>query len=127
MHFFGSSKYNSSIIDPIIVDGIKKMVDEHNPLAKSFKIARDLLNSKPIPNLKLKLIQKRGANPLTYNLPSCSKIAMLIVCDIEYLNKDRDIIIQTQSRNLQHIHELHLPYLPLQHPLIFVTSQDGYI
>ena len=52
---------------------------------------------------------------------------MLIVGDIEDLNEDRDIIIQTQSGELQRIHELHPLYLPLQYPLIFATGQDGYI
>lgn len=102
------------------------MLDEHNPLAKSFRIARDQLNSEPIPNLKLRLIRKRGSDPRTYNLPSCSEIAMLIVGDIEDLNEDRDIIIQTRSGALQRIHELHPLYLPLQYPLIFATGQDGY-
>ena len=54
--FFCSYENNTSTIDPIIVEGLKKMLDEHNPLAKSFKSARDLLNSEPIPNLKLRLI-----------------------------------------------------------------------
>ena len=99
------------------------MLDEHNPLAKHFRAARDLLNSKAIPNL----IQKRGFDPHTYNLPSSSEIVMLIVGDIEDLNEDRDIIIQTQSGDLQCIHELHPLYLPLQYPLIFAIGQDGYI
>ena len=95
MHFFGSSKNNTFTIDLVIVKGLKMMLDEHNPFAKGFRIARNVLNSKLIPNLKLRLIQKRGFDPHTHNLPSCSKIAMLIISDIEDLNEDKDIIIQT--------------------------------
>ena len=79
------------------------------------------------PNLKLRLIQTRGSNPHTYNLPTTSEIAMLIVGDIDNLNEDRDIIVQTQSGELQRIHELHPLYLLLQYLLLFTTGQDRYI
>ena len=73
-------------------------------------------------DLKLRLIRRRGFNSHTYNLPTTSEIAMLIVGDIDDLNEDRDIIIQTQSGELQRIHELHPLYLPLQYPLLFATG-----
>ena len=102
------------------------MLDEHNPLAKEFRKMRDLLDHDAIPNVKLRLLRRRGSDPRTYNLPSSSEIAMLIVGDIQDLNADRDIIIQTQSGDLQRINELHPLYLPLQYPLLYATGQDGY-
>ena len=98
------------------------MLDEHNPLAQHFRSARDLLNSQMATDLKLRLIRRRGSDFHTYNLPTTSEIAMLIVGDIDDLNEDRDIIIQTQSGKLQRIHELHHLYLPLQYPLLFAAG-----
>ena len=116
----------TSSLDATIVENLKKMLDEHNPLAKEFRKVRDLLDYDTVPNLKLRLIRKRGSDPRTYNLPTSSEIAMLIVGDIEDLYADRDIIVQTQSGGLQRIHELHPLYLPLQYPLLYATGQDGY-
>ncbi|XP_012857574.1 PREDICTED: uncharacterized protein LOC105976856 [Erythranthe guttata] len=38
----------------------------------------------------------------------------------------RDIVVETQSKRLQRISELHPLYLPLQYPLIFPYGKDGY-
>ncbi|XP_012850131.1 PREDICTED: uncharacterized protein LOC105969906 [Erythranthe guttata] len=38
----------------------------------------------------------------------------------------RDIVVETQSKKLQHISELHPLYLSFQYPLIFPYVEDGY-
>ena len=60
------------------------MLDEHNVLAKSFRIARDRLNIDKNINVKLRLIAKRSFDARTYNALEVDEVAVLIVGDIGY-------------------------------------------
>ena len=42
-------------------------------------------------------------------------------------NSKWDIIIETQSRDLQRIDELYPSYLALQYPLLFHYGEDGFV
>ncbi|KAF7835337.1 ATP-dependent DNA helicase PIF1 [Senna tora] len=77
-------------------------------------------------NLRLKLIRKRNSDARTYNLPSASKVAAIIVRDLDMETDKRDIIVETRSGLLQRIDELHPLYLPMQYPLLFPYGEDGY-
>ncbi|XP_057248262.1 uncharacterized protein LOC125493694 [Beta vulgaris subsp. vulgaris] len=61
----------------------------------------------------------------TYNLPTTSEVAALIVGDIDSADK-RDIIIETKGGKLQQISELHPSYLAMQYPLLFPYGEDGF-
>lgn len=76
------------------------MLDLHNPISKAFRMTRDRFNSNDSQNIKLKLIGKRKTDVRTYNLPSESEVAALIVGDIG-CSTDRDIIVERQSGMLQ--------------------------
>ncbi|XP_025607776.1 uncharacterized protein [Arachis hypogaea] len=89
--------------DRKIVAILRNMLDKYNSLAKNFCYARDRYQQENCTNIKLKLISKRTTHGRTYNLPSASEVAALIVGDVEQLSKDRDIIIESQSRKLQRI------------------------
>ncbi|XLQ99097.1 hypothetical protein S83_065296 [Arachis hypogaea] len=102
------------------------MLDKYNSLAKSFRYARDRYQQKNCTNIKFKLISKRTKDGKTYNLPSASEVAALIIGDVEQLSKDRDIIIGSQSRKLQRIDVFHPSYLALQYPLLFPYGEDGF-
>ncbi|XLR34977.1 hypothetical protein S83_062877 [Arachis hypogaea] len=102
------------------------MLDKYNSLAKNFRYARDRYQQKNCTNIKLKLISKRTTDGRTYNLPFASEMAALIVGDIEQLSKDRDIIIESQSRKFQRIDVFHPSYLALQYPLLFLYGEDGF-
>jgi hypothetical protein len=65
-----------SSIDPIIVAGLQNMIDEHNVLAKTFRMARDRFKEDDYHEYTLKLIGKRSG---THNLPSVSEVAALVV------------------------------------------------
>ncbi|KAL4314242.1 hypothetical protein AHAS_Ahas15G0065500 [Arachis hypogaea] len=93
------------------------MLDKYNSLAKNFCYARDRYQQEICTNIKFKLISKRTTDGRTYNLPSASEVAALIVSDVEQLSKDKDIIIESQSRKLQRIDVFHPSYLALQYPL----------
>ncbi|XP_076911690.1 uncharacterized protein LOC143569737 [Bidens hawaiensis] len=77
-------------------------------------------------DLKLRIIGTRQADVRTYNLPTISEVAALIVGDIGEAIDKRGIIVITQSEALKHISELHPSYLPLQDPIFYPYGDDGY-
>lgn len=83
------------------------MLDEHNILAKAFRMARDRFNKGELTNVKLKLSRKWCFDERRYNLPTSSEVAAFIIVDISTSETKRDIIVETQSRFLQYINELH--------------------
>ncbi|XP_074296380.1 uncharacterized protein LOC141626530 isoform X1 [Silene latifolia] len=102
------------------------MVDRYNVLAKSFRMARDRLNEGASGEVRLKLISGRQTDGRTYNLPTVSEVAALIVGYLENTIDSRDIILEERSGRLQRISELHVSYLALQYPLLFPRGEDGY-
>ncbi|XP_072073799.1 uncharacterized protein [Arachis hypogaea] len=112
--------------DREIVAILRNMLDKYNSLAKNFCYARDRYQQEICTNIKFKLISKRTTDGRTYNLPSASEVAALIVSDVEQLSKDKDIIIESQSRKLQRIDVFHPSYLALQYPLLFPYGEDGF-
>ncbi|XP_057730367.1 uncharacterized protein LOC130945682 [Arachis stenosperma] len=112
--------------DREIVAILRNMLDKYNSLAKNFRYVRDRYQQKNCTNIKLKLISQRTTDGRTYNLPSASEMAALIVGDVDQLSKDRDIIIESQSRKLQRIDVFHPSYLALQYPLLFSFWEDEF-
>ncbi|KAK9049762.1 hypothetical protein SSX86_031269, partial [Deinandra increscens subsp. villosa] len=112
--------------DVQLIKELKVMLDKENPLVKSYRMVRDSLSKNPDSNLNLRLISSRKNDGRTYNLPTASEVAVLIVGDVCDLIDHRDIIVTTKSGSLQRISELHPSYLPLQYPLLFPNGDDGY-
>ncbi|XP_025611896.1 uncharacterized protein [Arachis hypogaea] len=121
-----SSMEASNIVDYQIVTDLKEMLDVHNPLAKTFRFARDRFAEGSNPKIKLKLIRKRDKDGRVYNLPTVSEVAILVVGDIDDSILERDIIVQFMSNKLQRIDVLHPLYLALQYPLLFPYGEDGF-
>ncbi|XP_058727157.1 uncharacterized protein LOC131598591 [Vicia villosa] len=107
------------------VNKLKAMMDEFNTHAKSFRMAADRLKDSPVADLKLKLIADRKKDGRTYNQPTVSEVAALIVGDVDIGSK-RDIILERQSGRLKRISEFHPSYLALQYPLLFPYGEDGF-
>ncbi|XP_074267178.1 uncharacterized protein LOC141590483 [Silene latifolia] len=105
---------------------LQGMIDQHNRLAKTFRMARDRFQSAECGEVKLRLIGGRKTDGRTYNLPTASGIAALIVGDITDAIDQRDIILETQNGTLKRISELHPSYLALQYPLLFPFGEDGF-
>ncbi|XP_058727581.1 uncharacterized protein LOC131599128 [Vicia villosa] len=112
-------------IDKNIVTQLKLMLDEYNPHAKAFRMARDMMKQTGYQEVKLKLIADRSEEGRVYNHPTVSEVAALIVGDIDSGSK-RDIIVQHRDGKLQRIDEFHKSYLAYQYPLIFPYGEDGY-
>ncbi|XP_057249381.1 uncharacterized protein LOC125495725 [Beta vulgaris subsp. vulgaris] len=85
---YSNSDARVEIIDSDrVVAQLKDMIDQHNPLAKSFRMARDRFESNNGEDLKLRLIGRRDSDGRTYNLPTTSEVAALIVGDIDTADK----------------------------------------
>ncbi|CAH1430090.1 unnamed protein product [Lactuca virosa] len=123
---FGGEKHQSTSIDNYIIEDLKVMLDSNNVLVSSYRMVRDTFTKNPQVDLKLRIIGKRDRDGRTYNLPTASEVAALIVGDISDSIENRDIVVQTKSGFLQRISELHPSYLPLQYPLLFPYGDDGY-
>ena len=71
------------------------------------------------------MIGSRENDGRQYNLPTTNEVAALIIGDIDGYDS-RDILLEMQSQQLQHINELHPQYLALQYPLLFPYAEDGF-
>ncbi|CAA0842482.1 Unknown protein, partial [Striga hermonthica] len=109
-----------------IVEGLKAMLDEHNELVKSFRMARDRLQQSGSVDVRVRLIGRRYNDARRYNLPTSSEVAALVVGDFDQALGDRDILVETKSGLLQRINELNASYLALQYPLLLPYGEDGY-
>ncbi|XP_071740486.1 uncharacterized protein [Rutidosis leptorrhynchoides] len=117
---------NEQALDPTLILELKNILDVCNPLVISYRMARDGFAENPHQRLRLRLIGRRKTDGRTYNLPTVSEVAGLIVGDIDSSFEARDIIVETQTGQLQRISELHPSYLSLQYPMLFPLGQDGY-
>ncbi|XP_019163618.1 PREDICTED: uncharacterized protein LOC109159959 [Ipomoea nil] len=109
-----------------VVADIKEVLDVNNVLAKSFRNARAEIEANPRVEIKMRLIGNRTTDARTYNLPTASEVAALIVGDLDPSIGNRDILVESKSGLLKRISELNPCYLPMQYPLLFPYGEDGY-
>ncbi|XP_072094162.1 uncharacterized protein [Arachis hypogaea] len=69
---------------------------------------------------------RRDTDGRVYNLPTASELAIFIVRDINESSTDRDIILEPTTNKLQRIYVMHLLYLALHYPLVFLYGEDGF-
>ncbi|XP_071739009.1 uncharacterized protein [Rutidosis leptorrhynchoides] len=82
------------LLDGDLIVQIMQVLDEHNPLVKTFWMARERFKDDPNMKLKIKLIGRRTKDGRNYNLPTVDKVAALIVGDINVSSFDeRDILL----------------------------------
>ncbi|XP_071725808.1 uncharacterized protein [Rutidosis leptorrhynchoides] len=113
-------------IDKSIVFQLKGLLDITNPLVEQFRQARDRFDMNSSEPIRLKIIGSRSKDGRTHNLPTAHEVAALIIGDIDGTTDKRDIIVETKSKRLERISELHPSYLALQYPLLFTYAEDGY-
>ncbi|KAL6572226.1 hypothetical protein OROMI_013184 [Orobanche minor] len=97
-----------------IMNDLKFMLDAYNPLAKSFRMARDRFRENDNLDMLMKLIGTREYNRRMCNLPTAPEVAALIVGDIDDQMDVRDIVVESRVGFLKCISELHPSYMPLQ-------------
>ncbi|XP_022019218.1 uncharacterized protein LOC110919252 [Helianthus annuus] len=113
-------------LDVKFIKFITNMLDSTNMLVKTYRMVRDHLHENPNVTLKLRIISQRDRDGRTYNLPTCSEVAALIVDEPDLKIESRDIIVEKRSGDLKRISELHPSYLALQYPILFPYGDDGY-
>jgi hypothetical protein len=116
---------DNSTIDPTIVAGLQKMLDEHNILAKMFRMARDRFTEDDYHEYTLKLISKREKSG-THDLLSASEVAALVVRDPNEGSAIRDIIVDFKDMGPQRISDIHPKLMALEYPLLFPFGEDGF-
>lgn len=122
----GTGNSSTDNFDRGTINDLKNMLDEYNPLAKSFRMARERIESSNDKPWVMTLIEKRETDGRMYNLPTVPEVAALIPGDINVEFEQRDIVLQERDGSLQRISELHPSYLALQYPLLFPYGEDGY-
>lgn len=120
-------KNDAASSNATLVSAIKDVLDGCNPYAQNFRMLRQHMCSSVVPDIKMRIIGRRGHDSRRYNLPSVSEVAALIVGDFDIANSNRDIIVQTQSGDLQRVPLLGASYLPMQYPLLFPRGEDGFV
>ena len=117
---------SASKLDEQVVEGLLRMLDEHNELAKVFRMARDRFHKSDYIPIRIRLIGNRSRNPSIYNLPSATEVAALIVGDLNDTDFVHDVVIEHKSNGLQRISELHPSFMAMQYPLLFPYGEDGF-
>lgn len=119
-------KDDASRMQSSIVTELRDLLDHCNPFVKIYRYVRERIMFAPQQNIKLRILGKRGKDSRTYNLPTASEVAGLIVGDFDSAHHDRDVIVESQSGFLKRISTLSSSYLPLQYPLLFPRGEDGW-
>lgn len=117
---------SQSNLDASIVEELIHMLDEHNPFAKQFRIARDRLHEAGDEEFIIRIVAPKDGDPPQYSLPTVDQLAMLVVGDFSPETFQRDIIIQTRAGTLKQISALHPAFMPLQYPLLFPFGERGF-
>jgi hypothetical protein len=109
-----------------LVRDLKKMIDEYNPLEKSFRKVKDIVESGDPPTLSLRLFRKHSDDSRVHNTPTADEVAGLIVGDFDSSDIGRDVVVHDTFFGLTRLHETHVLFLPLQYPLVFPRGENGW-
>ncbi|XP_062028399.1 uncharacterized protein LOC133744280 [Rosa rugosa] len=90
-------------IKPDIVQGLIKMFDENNDLVKEFRTMRNKFEAHSLSSFNMIILDHQPTDSKQYEQPTSEEIGGLIVGDIGQFDSNRDIIIQSNSGNLQRI------------------------
>ncbi|CAN6868811.1 unnamed protein product [Brassica oleracea] len=110
-----------------IIEDIIKVLDDVNPYVKQFRQARERLSMEPNEKFHMRIVSNREKHGRTYDTPTASEVAALILGDFNLEMDRRDIVLQEKHTGcLKGISEIHPSYLALQYPLIFTHGEDGF-
>uniref|UniRef100_A0A0D3DL02 Helitron helicase-like domain-containing protein n=1 Tax=Brassica oleracea var. oleracea TaxID=109376 RepID=A0A0D3DL02_BRAOL len=121
--FLGGS--TAATIDDKTLSELIHMLDEHNPLAKTFRHARDRYEASKTEEFTITLKSQRHRGR-QYDLPTSDEIAGLIVGDFSVDSLARDIVVEFKSLGLQRISDLNPLLMSLQYPILFPYGEPSY-
>ncbi|KAL8111935.1 hypothetical protein AgCh_019584 [Apium graveolens] len=116
----------SEVLDPDIVEGLLKMLDENNQLAEGFRYARDRINLGETDNFSLLLVSSKSASGRKNQVGPSNEVATLVVGDSDDTCPFRDIVVQTKQMYLKRIYVTCKHFMQLQYPLLFPYDDDGF-
>jgi hypothetical protein len=102
------------------------MLDENNPLVKTFRHTRDMLEKCKNIEPRIRIVGSNKGDPIQYEMPHAYELALLIVGYFTLEKYQGDIILSTKQRGLQHITIFHPSYMALQYPLLFPYGERGF-
>jgi hypothetical protein len=115
------------LLDPMTLDRLLTMMYNINPYVKVFKMARDMMATEGAPtDLKLRLIAFRTKDARQYNVRMADEVAALMVGDASKAVDKWDVVVAQQAGPFQRISELHVGYMALHYPLLFLYGEDGW-
>ena len=118
--------YHHGLLDLSTVIQLQHMLRVHNPYIDVFMTAKERLAINENISLHLKTVDIRQLDHRRYNRPTASELAIIMPGTGEEQVDRRDIVLQTRSRQLKRISELHSAYCALRYPLLFPNGQQGW-
>ncbi|KAJ0779970.1 putative helitron helicase-like domain-containing protein [Helianthus annuus] len=109
-----------------LVNDLIKMLNRHNPLVQSFRMAKERFTHFSQQPVRLRLLGTRRRDARQFNLPTVNEVAALIPGDGNPTDCCDIIVEDRGSTNAKRISELHPSYMSLQYPLLFPYGEDGF-
>lgn len=109
-----------------VITGLITMMDQNNPYAKTFRMAKHRMQSQPAIELRLRIISRRQKDARQYTLPTCSEVAASIIHTPTDDNAYMYTIVEHKKNGYTRINEIHPCYMCMQFLLLFPYSEDGY-
>ncbi|GJY86345.1 DNA helicase [Tanacetum coccineum] len=107
-----------------IVERLIEFLDNHNALVQLFRTARNKYLDADIPEFKVRLYNVIGTR--RYELSTSETVGAIVFAESSGTENEFDLIIDEHSRFPQRVNKLHLCYMSLQFPLLFLYGEDGY-
>lgn len=108
------------------IEKLKKLLDEHNPLVKIFRHARDILEEHKGIDVSIRIVGANKGDPIQYEMPHTEELAILVVGELNLEKFRRDIIVSNKYEGLQRVSIFHPAYMALQYPLLFPYGERGF-
>lgn len=115
---FRNRHFNNEL-DPEILQLFQRFMDLHNPYTQVFCSAAAICTEGDTRSLRINTITAPGRDHRRYNRPTANEVAAIIEGNGQIGARQRDIILERQSRARQRISELHTAYFALRYPLLF--------
>ncbi|KAG3193901.1 hypothetical protein PC128_g9826 [Phytophthora cactorum] len=113
----------SSGLNPIILGELQTILNDVNPLAATYRSAREYADSSQ--EMCLVLFEKPNTDPRRYSRPTAEGVAAIMVNGDPAISR-RDVVLHYRSGGFLRIFETHPLYDPLQYPLIYLRGEEGW-
>jgi hypothetical protein len=114
------------VLDPDLVRSLIEMLDEHNPLVRQFRLARDRLISPTSPEILIRLMGSVDSHGDRFSLPAVPELAGLLVGGLTTEVSMFDVVVETRCGSYRQIYPLNPPLMALQYPLLFPHGDVGF-